>query len=58
MNRLGFTEKEVGRMTYGKFSRLYQAYKDNFDLEMQLTTNKVKYADLNNNASFDEAIPM
>ena len=31
MSLLGFTEKEVGRMTLRKWSRLYQHYKDHYD---------------------------
>jgi hypothetical protein len=46
MNKLGFSEKEVGRMTPGKFRKLYRAYKQNFDLEMTLQAKKVRYMDL------------
>lgn len=50
MNKLGFSEKEVGRMTLGKFKKLYRAYKQNFDLEMMLQLKKVRYMDLQKSA--------
>jgi len=43
---LGFTEKEVGRMTIRKFMKLYDHYKNNFDLEMVLQAKGVTYAGL------------
>lgn len=46
MNKLGFSEKEVGRMTLGKFKKLYRAYKQSFDIEMTLKNKKLRYKDL------------
>jgi hypothetical protein len=43
---LGFSEKEVGRMTLRKFTRLYDHYKINFDREMVLKRNGCTYAKL------------
>nr|DAK01711.1 MAG TPA: hypothetical protein [Caudoviricetes sp.] len=37
---LGFSEKEVGRMTLRKWRNLYQHYKDHYDF----TLKKVSYA--------------
>ncbi len=51
---LGFSEKEVGRMTLRKFMRLYDHYKNNFDLEMTLTKKGVTYAKLNEMQIQDE----
>ena len=39
---LGFTEKEVGRMTLRKWRNLYQHYKDHYDF----TLKKVSYAQI------------
>jgi hypothetical protein len=44
---LGFSEKEVGRMTIRKFMRLYDHYKNNFDLELALKRRGITYAQLN-----------
>jgi hypothetical protein len=44
---LGYSEKEVGRMTLRKFMRLYDHYKANFDLEMRLKRKGITYAKLN-----------
>ena len=38
--------KETGRLTYRLFSKLYQHYKNNFDLEMQMKTKNVTYSEL------------
>ena len=40
---LGFTEKEVGRMTLRTFNKFYKCYKDNFDLEMRLKLSNTTY---------------
>ena len=40
---MGFTEKEIGRMTLRKFMRLYGHYKNTFDLELQLTKRGITY---------------
>jgi hypothetical protein len=41
---LGFSEKEVGRMTMRKFMKLYSHYKNRFDLELMLRAKGVPYA--------------
>jgi hypothetical protein len=35
---LGFTEKEVGRMTLGKLLKLYKHYKNDYDFKMSNRT--------------------
>jgi hypothetical protein len=44
-NKLGFTFKEVGRMTMRTFNKFYKCYKDNFDLEMRLKNSNTTYAE-------------
>lgn len=46
MNKLGLSEKRIGRLTRGNFLRLLRAYRDTFDLEMMLVANNIRYADL------------
>jgi hypothetical protein len=41
---LGFSEKEIGRMTLRKFKKLYSHYKNNFDLELSMRIKGVTYA--------------
>ena len=50
MNKLGFSEKRVGRLTVTTFNRLYKHYKDAFDLEMRLTQNNTTYTEAFNRA--------
>jgi hypothetical protein len=57
MNKLGYTEKQVGRMTFGKWSRLYQAYKDFYDMEMSMKNQGVRYCDIDKEEDLDDAIP-
>lgn len=38
--------KETGRLTLKLFNKLYQHYKDNFDLELSLKLNRKTYASL------------
>lgn len=38
--------KETGRLTLTMFNKLYQHYKDNFDLEMRLKKANITYAEL------------
>ena len=38
--------KETGRLTLRQFLKFYQHYKNNFDLELYLKTNKKTYARL------------
>ena len=46
MNKLGLSRKEVGRLTPSLFSRLYQHYKDNFDLELKMMYSGTTYGSL------------
>lgn len=43
---MGFSEKEVGRMTLRKFNQLYGHYKNNFDMQMMMTRAGVTYSKL------------
>jgi lipopolysaccharide export system protein LptC len=45
-SKLNLSFKETGRLTYRIFSKLYQHYKDNFDLEMQMRYKNVTYKEL------------
>lgn len=38
--------KEVGRITLTSFFKLYQHYKDNFDMEMRLKNANMTYEEL------------
>lgn len=40
---MGFTEREIGRMTLRKFLKLYGHYKNNFDLEMKMKQQGITY---------------
>lgn len=44
--KLNLSEKRVGRLTYRLFSKLYQHYKDNFDLEIRLKNRDVTYREI------------
>jgi len=46
-------------MTVGKWASLYEAYKDNFDLEMKMQQKNIGYAELakRQEASIDDVIP-
>ena len=43
--KLGLTFKETGRLTLTTFNKLYQHYKDNWDLEMLMTASRMTYKD-------------
>ncbi len=58
MMKLGFTEKQVGHMTYKKWSLLYEAYKDNFDMELTMKIKGIRYSDINKEITIDDVIPM
>lgn len=45
-NRLGLTFEEVGRITLRTFFKLYQCYKDTFDIEMRLKNSNTTYQEL------------
>lgn len=53
---MGFTEKEIGHMTYSKWNRLYKAYKTNFDYELTLTLNKLRYSDIEKEITLDDVM--
>lgn len=44
--KLGLTFKETGRLTLTIFNKLYQHYKDNWDLEMLMTASRKTYKDV------------
>ena len=44
--KLGLTFKETGRLTLTIFNKLYQHYKDNWDLEMLMTASRKTYKDI------------
>lgn len=46
MTKLKFTRKECGRLTLTLFNKLYQHYKDNFDLELRMYQSGTTYANL------------
>lgn len=41
--KLNLSFKETGRLTLRQFNRLYQYYKDDFDLEMRLRGSNTTY---------------
>jgi len=55
--RMGFSEKETGRMTLRKFSLLYEIYKKTFDLEMTMQTKGIRYEELFKEATISDVIP-
>ena len=44
-------------MTFGKWVRLYQAYKDTFDMELTMKSKNVRYSDLEKETTIDDIIP-
>jgi hypothetical protein len=54
--KLGYSEKQIGHMTYGKFYRLYEMYKNIFDLELSLTVNQQPYSSLEPKG-IDDVVP-
>lgn len=46
MTKLNFSYKETGRLTLSLFNKLYQYYKDDFDLELQLRLSGTTYSNL------------
>lgn len=53
---MGFTEKQVGHMTVTKFNKLYQVYKDIFDLENRLKNNNMTYRELEYEPTLDDVL--
>jgi hypothetical protein len=54
---MGFSEKEIGRMSFRKWKLLYEAYQLVFDMESTLIRNGRQYADLNREITIDDVIP-
>lgn len=52
--KLNLSIKETGRLTLRMFGRLYQHYKDDFDLEMMLWKGHQTYADAYKKSQQDE----
>lgn len=48
--KLNLSFKETGRLTMTMFFKLYQHYKDTFDLEMRLRNANMTYEDAYENA--------
>lgn len=57
MNKLGFTERQVGHMTFRKWSKLYEAYKSEYDKELVMNTRGITYAQLEYEPTIDDVIP-
>ena len=57
MNKLGYDEKEVGRMTFRKWKLLYKAYQKTFDNEMMLTLSRTTYEQATKEVTIDDVIP-
>jgi len=58
MNKLGFTEKQIGHMTWRKFWKLYKAYQKTFDNELTMKIQGITYASLNKEVTIDDVIPL
>lgn len=46
ITKLNLSEKRVGRLTFRLFNKLYQHYKNVFDLEMRLKNRDMTYKEL------------
>lgn len=57
MNKLGYTEKEVGRMTFRKWKLLYKSYQKTFDNELMLTLSRTTYEQATKEITIDDVIP-
>lgn len=44
-------------MTYRKFSKLYRAYKGNFDTELTMKIKGLRYLDIEKEITIDDVIP-
>lgn len=51
---MGLTFKETGRLTLTTFNKLYQHYKNNFDLEMRLKKANMTYEEAYKKANEQE----
>lgn len=45
-------------MTLKKWSLLYKAYKDNFDMELTMKIKGLRYSDINKEITIDDVIPI
>lgn len=52
--KLGLSFKETGRLTMNMFEKLYQHYKDTFDLEMRMRLTNTTYSQLEKMASKED----
>jgi hypothetical protein len=48
--KLGLDHKEVGRLTLTLFNKLYQHYKDDFDIELRLKKSNITYEEVYRNS--------
>ena len=44
-------------MTFGKFMRLYNAYRNNFDVETALRSKGILYSEIGKEPSISDVIP-
>ena len=44
-------------MTFGKFKRLYNVYRDDFDLEMTMRAKGIRYSELTKEVTINDVIP-
>ena len=54
---MGFSEKEIGRMSFRKWKLLYEAYQLVFDMESRMVRNGVLYSELDREITIDDVIP-
>ena len=52
--KIGLSVHETGRLTLWMFNKLYQHYKDNWDLEMRLRSLGLTYAETAKRVEEDE----
>ena len=53
-NKLGLSYKETGRITLTLFNKLYQHYKDDFDIELRLKNANITYEEVYNKSQKSE----
>ena len=53
-NKLGLNYKEVGRLTLTLFNKLYQHYKNDFDIELRLKKSNITYEEVYKNSQKNE----
>ena len=52
--KLSLSFKETGRLTLRMFGRMYQHYKDDYDLEMKLWKSNTTYAEAHNRSQQEQ----